>query len=297
MALTAAEKQKRYRAKVKQDPEREAELKRRHCLRYHSKKILVKDMTEREHRNAKRRWKLANKKRRDEQKALQNLFPVTPEHTPPPTPNPHQVLGRKQVRRDRSALYRQNVKLQEELENLKRQCQKYKKRYQRAKRSRLVEDDKNKYTVLSNALRIHYTQMKNIKNKQQVQKIFDAEPIKRSRKKKILIQECLEIKQLRRKKTAVKKSTLTQSINVYFHRDDVSRATAGKRETVTYRKNKMQKRFVLDSMKHLFRSFKKEYPTLKCSYSYFVRHRPFYIKPPSIDGRNTCLCKLLTNAQ
>ena len=38
MALTAAEKQKRYRAKVKQDPERKAELKRRHRLRYHLKK-------------------------------------------------------------------------------------------------------------------------------------------------------------------------------------------------------------------------------------------------------------------
>ena len=75
MALTAAEKQKRYRAKVKQDPEREAELKRRHRLRYHSKKKLVKDMTERKHRNVKRRWKLANKKRREKQKALHNVFP------------------------------------------------------------------------------------------------------------------------------------------------------------------------------------------------------------------------------
>ncbi|CAG9789577.1 unnamed protein product [Diatraea saccharalis] len=43
--------------------------------------------------------------------------------------------GRKQIRRDRSAVYRNNLKLQEEIEKLKRMCSKNKKRYQRAKTS------------------------------------------------------------------------------------------------------------------------------------------------------------------
>nr|CAI5853187.1 unnamed protein product [Callosobruchus analis] len=51
----------------------------------------------------------------------------------------------------------------------------------------------------------------------------------------------------------------------FFGRDDVSRATAGKKEIVTFKKNKMQKRYLLDNMKNLYTSFKIENPTLRCS--------------------------------
>ncbi|KAF9816536.1 hypothetical protein SFRURICE_010695 [Spodoptera frugiperda] len=40
------------------------------------------------------------------------------------------------------------------------------------------------------------------------------------------------------------------------HIDTVSRNTAGKKETITKGKDKMQKRFLLDSMKNLFKAFK-----------------------------------------
>ncbi|CAH1958438.1 unnamed protein product [Acanthoscelides obtectus] len=133
MALTPAEKQRRYRLKLKLDPVKNDEAKRKHLERYHAKKKLVKDMTEREHRAAKRRWKIANKKRRERQKAAQQLVENTPPFTPRSgTPDSPRCRSRKRVRRDQSALYRQNVKLQEELERLKKKCNKYKKRYQRA---------------------------------------------------------------------------------------------------------------------------------------------------------------------
>lgn len=106
-----------------------------------------------------------------------------------------------------------------------------------------------------------------------------------------------QMKVLKRQQDSSKKIRLVDNIRNYFVRDDVSRATAGKRETVTSKKLKMQKRYLLDTMKNLFCSFKRENLELRCSYSYFIKNRPFYIKPPSIAGRETCLCKIHTNAQ
>ncbi|VVC89801.1 unnamed protein product [Leptidea sinapis] len=54
---------------------------------------------------------------------------------------------------------------------------------------------------------------------------------------------------------------------------DVSRNTAGKKETVTKNKHKVQKRYLLDTMKNLFKTF----------------------KVPSVDGREMCLCKIHSN--
>lgn len=124
MVFTPAEKQRRYRQKLKLDPEKCADVKRKHRERYHANKKLVKDMTEKEHRFAKRKWRTANKKRRGCQQAvrivLENL------ETPSSTPRSETLVslsarGRRQVRRDRSALYRRNLKLQE-LEELNEKC-------------------------------------------------------------------------------------------------------------------------------------------------------------------------------
>ncbi|CAG9794115.1 unnamed protein product [Diatraea saccharalis] len=62
-------------------------------------------MTEREHRSAKRKWKTANKKRRERQKTALQIRDITPTSSQrsgtPVLPRPR---GRKQIRRDRSAI-------------------------------------------------------------------------------------------------------------------------------------------------------------------------------------------------
>lgn len=50
-------------------------------------------------------------------------------------------------------------------------------------------------------------------------------------------------------------------------------------------------------MKNLYGSFKKEIADKSCCYSYFIKHRSFYVKPPIVDGRETCLCKTHINNQ
>lgn len=305
MALTNAEKQRRYRLKLKLDPAKNAEAKKKHLERYHANKKLVKDMTEREHRSAKRKWKNANKKRRERQKTAQQIMDTTPPSSPQPGPlvSPRS-RGRRQIRRDRSAMYRKNIKLQEELEKIKRRCSKYKKRYQRVKNSIKDADqvnklNQNKYSTLSNAIKDRYKSLKSVKEKKALKQLFQGEGISKSKMKIAIVRETLGIDQIKALKGqhSLEKIRLVDKIKNYFVRDDVSRATAGKRETVTSKKLKMQKRYLLDTMKNLFCSFKRENPELRCSYSYFIKNRPFYIKPPSIAGRETCLCKIHTNAQ
>ncbi|XP_063384484.1 uncharacterized protein LOC134670614 [Cydia fagiglandana] len=279
---------------------------KKHLERYHANKKLVKDMTEREHRNIKRKWKTANKKRRERQKCAQQIMNITPASSPRSgTPVSPRSRGRRQIRRDRSAVYRKNLKIQEKLEKMKRLCDKYKKRYQRAKTT--IKDTKkvnklnqNKYSMLSNAIKDHYKSLKSVREKKALKRIFQGEGIAKSKMKISIIRETLgidQMKAMKRQNNASGKKLLVDNIKSFFDRDDVSRATAGKRETVTFKKIKMQKRYLLDTMKGLFRSFKKENPELRCSYSYFIKNRPFYVKPPSVAGRETCLCKTHTNAQ
>lgn len=46
-------------------------------------------------------------------------------------------------------------------------------------------------------------------------------------------------------------------------------------------------------MKNLHKKFREEGG--KCSYASFAANRPFYVLTPSIETRNTCLCKLHSN--
>ncbi|CAG4984190.1 unnamed protein product [Colias eurytheme] len=64
MALKAAEKQKRYREKLKKNPEKYEEAKRKHRELYHKTKRLVKDLTTKEKRNANIIWKLRERQKK-----------------------------------------------------------------------------------------------------------------------------------------------------------------------------------------------------------------------------------------
>ena len=72
---------------------------------------------------------------------------------------------------------------------------------------------------------------------------------------------------------------------------------AGKKETITRVKCKMQKRYICDSSLKLHRKFLAENPSLKVSYAMFCRLRPFFVLLPTLNTRETCCCKLHENLQ
>ncbi|CAH0732005.1 unnamed protein product, partial [Brenthis ino] len=322
MGLTEKEKSRRYRERLKADPEKLAERNRKKRVSYHKNKKLISSMPPEDKENCRIIWKLRKQSQRNRQKAVRNIIENTPSSspsilqeinpedqlqptTPPPTPavssKNEKIRGRKKVRRDRSKLYRENVKLQSESKKWKKKFEKYKKRAHRRekelikvkeKREENIEE-KQKYGILTNAIKDNYRKIKARNGKKMLKNIF----AKLGAQKHKIVKDCLGLQgRLRTSNTRNSDTELTKKINSFFLRDDVSRNTAGKKETITKGKEKVQKRFLLDSMKHLFKAFKSENPNAKCSYFYFTKNRPFYVVTPTVDGRDMCLCKVHTNA-
>lgn len=69
----------------------------------------------------------------------------------------------------------------------------------------------------------------------------------------------------------------------------------GKKDTITKSKLKKQKRLLNATMKTLFTRFKTHHPKVKISYSLFCSLKPFWIVPPKVEKRDTCLCELCEN--
>jgi hypothetical protein len=83
----------------------------------------------------------------------------------------------------------------------------------------------------------------------------------------------------------------------FLQRDKNSRETAGKKECITRKKIKKQKRYLNSNMKVLYKDFCNENPNIKLSYSLFCKFKPFWILPASADKRSTCLCITHTNVE
>lgn len=81
-----------------------------------------------------------------------------------------------------------------------------------------------------------------------------------------------------------------QSLVQEFFEDDAnSRLAAGKKEFITRKQVKKQKRYLNDSLLKLHKKFLKTTPLI-ISYSLFSRLRPFWVVPPTLSNRETCTC-------
>ncbi|XP_063529023.1 uncharacterized protein LOC134740476 [Cydia strobilella] len=326
MGLTEKEKSRRYRERLKADPEKLAERKRKKRESYHKNKISISAMQPEDKKYCRTIWKLRKQEQRKRSKALRNILQETPpsspstlqeinipqdQYVPTPPASPFAPLeseqnkkrGRKIIRRDRSKMYKENLKLRSQANMWKKKFEKFKKRAHRKanelnkiKEKRTVAENElyEKYKTLTRAIKKNYMTTKAREGKRMLRKIF--ENVDESRKKQI-IQDSLGVKGSAKANTTCKGETeLIKKVKCFFQRDNGSRNTAGKKETVTKGKEKVQKRFLLESMKNLFKAFKLENPGTKCSYFYFTKHRPFYVLRPTVDGRDMCLCKTHANA-
>ena len=97
-------------------------------------------------------------------------------------------------------------------------------------------------------------------------------------------------------KQVSKRSKIAKAIRLFFMQDDVSRASAGKKETKTWKKQKKQKRYLLDTMKNLHLRFKRDTGCNIC-YSTFIKNKPFFVVKPRLADRDTCICKIHANIE
>jgi len=101
----------------------------------------------------------------------------------------------------------------------------------------------------------------------------------------------------RKRRCFAKWCHLQEVITEFFTRDDVSTATASKKETVTRFKNRMQKPLLLDTLTNTPVKFCSEFLEHNISYSPFCQLKPFWVVPLAISDRETCLCRVHDNLQ
>ena len=92
-------------------------------------------------------------------------------------------------------------------------------------------------------------------------------------------------------------ATSQRTVKEFFLADINSVPAAGKRETITSKKIKMQRRYLCDSMVNLYDKFNAEYPELKVSCTSFTRLRPFHVVHRAVNQRDTVKCKIHENAE
>lgn len=68
---------------------------------------------------------------------------------------------------------------------------------------------------------------------------------------------------------------------------------AGKKECITRKTVKKQKKYLLDTVFNLYKKFITGH--LKISYQTFCRLRPFWVVKPNAQNRDTCLCIVHSN--
>lgn len=284
---TRAEIQRAYRERLKaEDPDkaREKERQRWHKRRTQKKVKGVEDMTERSKRTIRRKW-------REQKAAYRKMKKMLKVVTPPSSSYESDVekpkRGRPKQDYRRTKAYRKISQLSGRLIAANSAKEKYKQRWLRLKLKIPEGREPSKKKTIGSRMSIasdtSSAQVLSVGDLQ-IQEVHSPGSSVQS------IDSCCV------HGNALDGNT-KQLIADFFERDDNSRLTTGKKQTVTRFKTKKQKRLLSDSMLNLHEKFCAEYPSNVVSYVTFTRQRPFWVCQANAQDRDTCLCKKHENIQ
>lgn len=335
-ALSNAERQRRFRQKMLVSPTKHTLYLAKERQRWQERKLKKKvkgvdDLTERERRKKRRYWVKAKRESRKREKVL--MHAISPPDTPRDTEVPaipgsgnslgssRKHLGRRRVRKDRAACYRELFKLKVKLTLANRHAEKYRKRYSRLvkahvsprKQAANMMKPANKKREVFRALVFHnsfmaalkarYADAKSHGDKQLLKNVLASKLIRKYRLKQHIRQQTgiklgtgeSNANQLRRRHCTALSDRFKMAIREFLERDDNSRVTTGKADTISRHGEKRQRRVLQDTLQNLHMKYCMEFPERNVSYSLFCRLRPFHVVPPTARDRQTCLCKLHDN--
>ena len=334
--LTAKERQQRWRDKQKCDSDSHSKYLENERERYRGRKEAgtrkgIDDLTQREKREQRRKWRSEQKEHRKRVKAAVQLV------TPPVSPDPdvrgrvkqrsvNSVVGRKRVRRDRAKAYRTVEKLTVRLAMAERSRRRVQKRYERAQKhiqSSLPDTPRSKakrlmrngdlgkirkhltvsFSLMDN-IRIKYKELGTQKEMQLVRSVFSHSFLNKYRLSRHtesgigISRRTLKAAAGDRKRRRDRHSDKTKkTISDFLLRDDNSKMCPGKKDTITRLKDKKQKRHLSDTMLNLHQKFLFENPLMRISYGLFLANRPFWVMTPSAADRETCACRTHANLE
>lgn len=150
-----------------------------------------------------------------------------------------------------------------------------------------------------------YKNSKQLKEKQLLSRLINGKIIKKYKLQSQLkttfgisakqTQCCVsEFMRNKRRKYDNRFTKIKKVVHAFYLQEDVSRYTTGKKETITRKKLKMQKRFLCSNLVTLHEKFVAQ-EQIKLSYSLFARLRPFWVLIPHVTDRQTCQCKIHEN--
>lgn len=293
---------------------------------------LINDLSERGKRQRRKEWRDRKRKSRENIKQQRRPQEAILSQTPPSTPD-YQCLqeehantrrGRKKLRKDRTASYRRIKQLEEALKQANKKINKYRKKVHRLKATNKtpiskvedspvaklkadLEDHKNIPATVKRKLlfqeallqevRKTYKDTKDEKTKQRIASICTGGNIKKYKFVR-RAKETLGIWATSRdeKYIRTRRLKLYSKIRKFYCRDDSSMQTPGKKQVITYRGVRKQKRLLSENLRTLHEKFKKEFE-ISVSFATFCKFRPFWVVRAKLTDRDSCLCKKHDNLQ
>ncbi|KAH3857371.1 hypothetical protein DPMN_099978 [Dreissena polymorpha] len=329
MALSAAEKQRRYRQRRDEDKERRQAYLQKEKQKYIAdkavgKKKLIGDLSERgkrlQRKQSRKRQNLSRKQSIEmNAECLQTPASSTENHNVASTSTDTGSTCRKSLSKLK---YKQTVELrymQRQLDTAQKKAEMYRKRWERERskkvsgsqqitpRSRtkkLLQNFSRSSKEVKKNLMFHNCLIDQIKrkyrqktaHKKTVSEICCGSILRKYKLKTIAMKQFGPQQKQDRKRKGSLIHRLRKSIQDFYERDDVSRIVSGYKNTVTQQKYKQQKRLLLDSLENLHVRYMSE-TNIKISYTSFTRVRSFWVKQPKDSDRDTCLCKKCENVK
>jgi hypothetical protein len=311
------------------------ERERWHKRRQEKTVKVITDLSGRQQRAIRKKWR--EKKAEYRMKKRKQRSETPPSSDDDESDISHQrCRGRKQLAVSRTQSYRQIGELTVSLRIQERLAQKYKRRWQRCKlkmtpstasssqssqansctpssiltpRSRtkqLLRGATGVRPAVRKSLLFHHLAVEHLnttgkrKQTETVTKKLSRDVLKKYRLYRYSRQNQLPLSyrnQEGKSKVNATDDNTKALVRDFYLRDDNSRITTGKKQTVTKNKLKEQKRLLLDSMLNLHEKFVAESPDNVISYITFTRLRPFWVRIPRASDRDTCMCIKHENVQ
>lgn len=340
------EAEKARLARIKSDPIKLAEYKEKQKLQYLRKKEKgqrknVEDMTPREQRITRKKWKNYSSNYRQRKQLLkQTTNNFIRQNSPPLTDDEIQLIINEEIRpvinedqrakeakkrseRQRKSRNKEIKKMKAIVSKLKTKLNTQRQKYKRVKKQlkkvitsvektpkTRIEDMSEDITkkkelvkkalfgeVIKTQLEENYTKLKTHEERNKFKQVISGNLVDKYKLWRIKNKAVTYKKtghNLTNKKINKSKIIIQGLVQKFFEDDSNSRQAAGKKEFVSRKQVKKQKRYLLDTMKNLHKKFLKTTPCV-ISYSLFTRLRPFWVVPPTLSNRETCSCTIHEN--
>ncbi|CAG9790187.1 unnamed protein product [Diatraea saccharalis] len=292
MPLSGAEKTRRYREKLKRDrPEEYAAQCQRNLQKIKSKKKKISDMSLEEAKAQRQTWREQKRKSKARNKKCKNSLP---NETSNPEIETDAAMKEKNIKRYHNkcrVLVTKCRRYQNLIKELKTRNETYKKRNQRitkryiekiAELENINKKMKAREEILESTLKRTYKNSRTHKEKKILRQL-----VHNAENKTYVSNKLGLICKPKEKKKIFKRPNIPEITNFYL-RDDVSRSTAGRKETRTRKKIKKQIRYLSDNLVNLFNKYRKEGG--RYGLSTFIKYKPFFVIAPRLNSRDTCLC-------